>query len=370
MLDLDKEKVAKEAVEAQEALETKTEKIIDKLFDESTPEPDPEPEPEPTPEPEPEPEPEPDPQLKPEPEPEPEPKPEPEPAGEPEPDPEPEPAGEAELTQAEIRAAIHCEWSEEDIKELAKVNPVLAKKTCAKFLESTNNLSKKFSELGKAQVTKPAEFTPVVTKETLATPVTPTIPKKIDFTALEREYENDPIVGVLKQVVEQNEALGTELNTLRSDAPASEAKVSQAQVQEDAAISQQIDAFFGRPDVVEYGDTYGVVEKGSKDWDNLTQGQIKKRWEVVEQANLILSGAQQQGMEMPIDEAFERAHLLTTESVREQTIRKSIKAKAVKRSKSLTLVPTNSKKSVPSGVVSRKELERKAEQTLNKLFRS
>ena len=64
---------------------------------------------------------------------------------------------ESKLTQAEIRAAIHCRWSEENIKELAKVNPVLAKKTCAKFLESTNDLSKKFSELGKVQVTKEPE---------------------------------------------------------------------------------------------------------------------------------------------------------------------------------------------------------------------
>ena len=321
-------------------------------------EPTPEPEPEPTPEPESKPEPEPDPQPEPQPEPEPEPKPEPEPAGD---EPEPEPAGtESKLTQAEIRAAKHLGWSEDEITELEQANPDLAKKTCTKALESTNNLSKKFSELGKTQATKPAE-----TISTPATPTTPvTGPKPIDFTALEKEYENDPIVGVLKQVVEQNTALATEVGTLRDTGGV---KVTAAQAQEDAAISQQIDMFFAGPDIAAYGDTYGVVKKGSKDWDNLTQGQIKKRYEVVEQADMIQKGAKQQGMDMPLDEAFERAHLLVTDGEREQTIRKSIKAKAVKRSKSLTLAPSDSTKVANTGQKTPAEIEENAGRTLQKL---
>ena len=266
-----------------------------------------------------------------------------------------------ELTQAEIRAAIHLGWTEKEVKELAQANPELAKKTCAKALESTNSLSKKFSELGKAKAAKPPEPEQKPKPER----------KAIDFEALEKEYKDDPIVGVLKQVVEQNETLSTEVNALRSSGTASEAKINQARVQEDAAISQQIDTFFSRPDVSEYKDTYGVVKKGSKDWDDLTQGQIKKRWEVVEQASLILDGAKQQGMEMPLDEAFERAHLLVTEDVREQMIRKKIKASAVKRSKTLTLEPTNVKKQTPSsGAKKGKAFESKVGQQLQKVFRS
>ena len=269
---------------------------------------------------------------------------------------------ESKLTQAEIRAAIHCKWSKEDIEELAKVNPVLAKKTCAKFLESTNDLSKKFSELGKKQEKKEPEAKIEAKVESKPEK------KTIDFTALEKEYEGDPIVGVLKQVVERNDALANEVETLRSSGSLNDSKVSNAQAQEDAAIAQQIDQFFGRPDVAEYKDVYGEVEKGSKDWDNLTQGQIKKRWAVVEQANLILLGAQQQGMNMPLDEAFERAHLLATEDVREQTIRKQIKTKAVKRAKSISFEPTSTKKVAGSGKKTKAEIEAKAEQDLRKVF--
>jgi hypothetical protein len=303
---------------AEERLLEASRHNLDLVFgDELTPEP----EPKPTSEPESEPEPEPDPQ--PEPEPEPESEPEPEPTGEP----ESEPAG---LTQAEIRAAVHSGWSVEDIQELAQANPDLAKKHCAKALEAQNNLSRKFSEFGKAQVTK---------EEPKSEPKPELKPNSIDLTALEKEYESDHIVEVLKQVVEQNQQLAKEIGSLRSDPDRIDAKIAQAQAQEDAAISQQIDTFFNRSDVKAYKEIYG--EAKGNNWDALTQGQIKKRWAVVEQANLILLGAEKQGMNMPLEEAFERAHLLVTEDVREQAIRKEIKAKAVKRSKAITFEPTS-----------------------------
>ena len=359
----------KEQREQLEKVEENAEIKLEEVFgDEPNPEPEPEPKSEPTPEPEPEPDPqsEPEPKPEPKPDPEPEPEPEPEPAGKDDGEPKPEPAGdESKLTQAEIRAAIHCKWSQEDIEELAKVNPVLAKKTCAKFLESTNDLSKKFSELGKAQVTK---VEPESKTATEAIAESKPEKKTIDFTALEKEYEGDPIVGVLKQVVEQNNTLAGEVETLRSSGSLNESKVDKAQVQEDAAIAQQIDGFFNRPDITEYEDVYGKIEKDSKDWDDLTQGQVKKRWSLVEQANLILLGAQQQGMEMPMDEAFERAHLLVTEDVREQTIRKKIKAKSVKRAKSITFEPNSSAKVANSGTKTKAEIEAKAGQALQKCF--
>ena len=350
------EEIRAEENKAMEELIAKTDENLAALRGDLTPDP----EPEPNPEPEPEPEPEPDPQPEPEPEPESEPGAEPEPAGD-----DPEPADKHALTQAEVRAAVHSGWSQEDIDELAEVNPGLAKKTCAKALEAQNNLSKKFSELGKTLATKKDE--PAVP----ATPAPAPQPKSaIDFTALEKEYEDDPIVGVLKQVVEQNQGLATEIRTLREAGPKADDAVAKAQAQQDAAISQQIDTFFERPDVAVYKDTYGEVEKGSKDWDNLTQGQIKKRYEVAEQANLIMLGAEKQGVEMSLDEAFERAHFLVTKDVQEAAIRKSIKAKAVKRAKSLTLAPTDSTKVKPTGVKTQAEIEANAARTLQKLRRS
>jgi len=343
----------------EKELVTKTEKELDKVFGESNPGPEPEPKPEPTPDKESESEPEPDPQSKIEPEPEPES--EPDKAGEQKSEPEPESADKTGLSKAEIRAAIHLGWTEDEVNELAQANPELAKKTCAKALESTNNLSKKFSELGKAKS---------VTKTEVTEPVKKVDKKPIDFSVLEQEYENDPIVGVLKQVVEQNESLANELQSLRTSGPSVDSKIEQAKVAEDAAISQQIDAFFKKPEISEYSETYGDVGKDAHDWDNLTQAQLRKRWELVEEANYILIGSESVGVKMPIDEAFERAHLKVTEDVREKVIRNKIKAGVVKRAKSLTLEPTNSVRNVDSGVKDRKELEQVTEQRLQKVFRS
>ena len=227
---------------------------------------------------------------------------------------------------------------------------------------SQNNLSQKFSELGKTQAAAPAA--PAVP----ATPAAKSEPKPIDFTALRKQYEDDPIVDVLEQVVERSQALATEVGTLREAGPKADAAVDAAQAQKDAAISQQIDTFFERPEVAAYKDTYGDVEKGSKDWDALTQGQIKKRYEVAEQANLIMIGAQQQGVDMSLDEAFECAHNLVTKDVQESAIRKTIKAKAVKRAKSLTLEPTSSKKVPDTGKKTVAKAEANAKGLLQKVF--
>lgn len=257
------------------------------------------------------------------------------------------------LTQAEVRAAIHLGWSQDEIDALSQANPELAKKTCAKALESTNNLSKKFSELGKVK----AEPEPK--------PETKPESEGFDFSALEKQYEDDPIVGVLKQVVEQNQTLAKELGKLQQTR---DKAVDTAQAQEDAAIAQQIDTFFDRPDVKAFAEVYGETKKGSKDWDALTQGQIKKRWSVVEEAQRIMRGAEALKEEMPLEEAFERAHLLVTEGEREQVIRKQIKAKAVKRAKSITLEPTGTKKVPHDGPKTMDEVHANAKRGLRKLF--
>lgn len=267
------------------------------------------------------------------------------------------------LTPAEVRAALHTGWTQEDIDELAEANPGLAKKTCAKALESQNNLSEKFSEVGKTLAAKKDE--PAVPETPPATPE----PKKspIDFAAMRTHYEDDPIVDVLEQVVGQSQQQAEELAKLREASASGDAKVDQAAAQENAAISQQIDTFFERPEIAAYKEVYGDVEKGSKDWDNLTGHQQRKRYEVAEKANLILIGAHQQKVEMSIDRAFECAHDLVTKDVREAVIRKQIKAKATKRSKSLTIEPSNTKAVPGTGKKTRAKAEANAEKLLAKL---
>jgi hypothetical protein len=264
------------------------------------------------------------------------------------------------ITDAEIRAAKHYEYSDEDIKKLTDIDPVLAKKTFAKMLRDENNLSKKFSEAGKKLVTPP--------------PVAPPVPaikpelKKVDIETLRKEYEGDPIVGVIEAMQANNEAMAAQLAARPVAESFTESEATRqtqvAREQENAAISQQIDGFFLRPDVKAlkqfYGDTSidsegQPIPKENRSWDNsLTPNQLKNRWKVMQEANLIKLGMEAQGLKPNLEEVFDRAHLLVTADVREQVIRTKIKAEATKRQAGLTLAPSSSK-AVPSTSVKTKE---------------
>jgi len=278
------------------------------------------------------------------------------------------------ITDAEIRAAKHYEYSDEDIKKLTDTDPVLAKKTFAKMLRDENNLSKKFSEAGMKLVAATAvpPSTPVVKPEM----------KKVDIEALRKEYEGDPIVDVLAAVVANADAMAAQLAARPAAESFTESEATRqvrvARQQEDAAISQQIDGFFLRPDVKAlksfYGDTSvdsegQPVPKEKRNWDDtLTPNQLRNRWKVMQEANLIIQGAKSQGIEMPLEEAFDRAHLLTTADVREQAIRTKIKAEATKRQAGLTLAPSSSKAVPAAGVKTRQKAEENAGKNLAKVF--
>jgi hypothetical protein len=271
---------------------------------------------------------------------------------------------EPHFTAAELRAAVQNEWTKDELEDLYKKDPELARKTASKFLKTVNATSKLFAEAGQKLKTVP----PVVPASTVThQPKVDT--NKIDMAAIEKEYEDDPIVDVLKAVVAKLESQSEPAPVVTHTIDEATQAVQQAQVEQDAAVAQQIELFFQTPDVVGMSDFYGVVPKESKDWDVLTQGQIKNRWKVIEEANLIMKGALSQGMEMPLNEAFERAHLLVTAPVREQAVRNKIKSQAVKRSKSLTLEPSSATVTTKVTTKTMDTAAANAKPKLQKLFR-
>jgi hypothetical protein len=319
-----------------------------------------------TPEPEPESEPESDPQKK-EPEPEPEFEPEPEPADKSKGKEEPKAEDEPNWTAAELRAATHQGWTKEELDALHEKDPDLAKRTCAKFVETVNATSKLFSKYGR--LAKPVEQ-PAQPKPAEAKPESKL--KKIDLEKIKKEYEGDPIVDVLEAVISNNETLATKLEsqpgvTTHMIDSAEEVRRA-ADAEKEIAVSQQIELFFQAPDVVAMSDFYGKISKDSKDWNDLTMRQMQNRWKVIEEANLIIKGAASQGMEMPLEEALERAHLLTTADVREQAVRNKIKSQATKRTKSLTLEPSSATTTKPT-VKTMAQAETNAAAKLQKVFK-
>ena len=366
------EKEASEAktneLKQQEKAESNAAERLDAVFNEhpSTPDLEKGDDPEPTPDPDPGNDPEPDPQND-DPEPDPDPNPEPDPAGDVD-DPDAKPAGDddVKLTQAEIRAAKHNGWKEDDIKELAKENPELAKRTCAKMLEDTNSLSQAFAKLGRES--KP-EIKPEEKPEVKKTEFKP-----VDVGQLREKYgDDDPVIDLFEQQQEMLKTTVTRLDSVEAAAlSASTTKVDTAQAradkEADAAITQQIVGFFDDPELAAYGEFYGETKKGDKDWSHLTMAQLANRQDLVEEAGNIKSGAEQRGTEMELSMALDKAHLMATVEVREQVIRKDIKSKSKKRAAGITLKPSSSSKPSGSGEPTMEKAEANASVRLHKVF--
>jgi len=284
-----------------------------------------------------------------------------EPAGEGTPEGEGPAGDEHALTEAEMRAAIHRGATEEDIQELVKANPAMAKRMCAKALADTNNLSTQFSEIGK----RLSAADPGVTPE-------PSKVEPLDLSALEAEYEGEPgTLAVLKQLATQNHAYAQAEADRAADVAVqkAEAREDAAMAAEDAATSQQITTFFTDPKMQGYGEFYGVTSKEDTTWLGLTIGQTDQRMAVVEHAALIRAGAESQGQEMSIPKALELAHLSISTPVQEEVIRKKISQQLKERAKGITLQPGTGTKIVATGEKpNRAQLEALTAQRLKKCF--
>ncbi len=268
------------------------------------------------------------------------------------------------LTAAEIRAALHAEWTDEEITELSKENPALAKRTCAKLLETMNNTSKIFSEAGK----KLKDAAPAVS-EPESEPKSSVI-KPIDLSTLEAEYKDEAIFPVIKQLADQNAALANQVSDSQAAAATAKAETREAKAakQEDAATDQQLETFFTGESILEYEGFYGKTTNKDENWDHITQGQMNQRMKVVEQARLILAGAESQGVEISLADALERAHLTAVAPVQEEIIRSKITKQLKTREKGITLKPgTGTKIVVTGGKPSRSQLEALTEQRLAKI---
>lgn len=279
-----------------------------------------------------------------------------EPAGEAEDEPAGEPKAEADienaLTPAEIRAAKYAGWSDEDLDGLAKTNPGMAKRAGQAALKAMNTATAVLSRIGN----KPAEVALAATSA----------PKGggVDLSALEADYGDDPILPVLKQLAEQNAALAAQIT--QASASDREEVISAAEQQEQNAIEQQITGFFNSPDVLTYADKYGDATK-DESWDTLTQSQVRARMQVIEDANLIVKGAKQQGIDMPLSEAFERAHLVAVAPLQEQRIRTKIASSATKRQKGFTLKPSAAGKPI-GGKPTQNQIEAEIKEKMAAVF--
>jgi hypothetical protein len=162
----------------------------------------------------------------------------------------------------------------------------------------------------------------------------------IDVKKLKEDFDlDDKTVALLEA---QNRQI--EEATRRNVQPVSQ-PVQQKPVGPDPNIELQIENFFGGENLKDYSEFYGGLKLGEV-WGDLKQGQYNNRWRVVEQANMILVGAESMNKQMDPIEALERAHMMVSEPVRERVIRERIKGDVTKRANSMTIKPSAGSRSV------------------------
>jgi hypothetical protein len=89
-----------------------------------------------------------------------------------------------------------------------------------------------------------------------------------------------------------------------------------------------------------------------------------------------MAGHSMRNQKIEVEQAMEKAHFIVTEPIRKQVIRDGLKATATKRKKSMTLRPSESKRSSDSMNTdsskprNKRELEQSVQQHLDKVFKN
>lgn len=267
-----------------------------------------------------------------------------------------------------FRAARHHGWEVQEISDLYKQNPKLAEKTLIKIHDDMNKVSQVYSKWGK--ISKQQQTAMPQQQQTDNTQQQQ-VDDFVDIAKLRKEYEDNPLVDVistlnegLKKVVDGQKPQQTQQQT---DMP------QQDTFQDDMAAIQQINSFLGSEDMKYFNDYYGPIADDSGipllDWRSLQPGQQANRKALVQEADLILAGADIIGKKMTVADALNMAHLTLTAPMQGQIARKKVTSELKKRSKGITLRSSGSKKAADKGGQKTEEqLVAITEQRLKRLY--
>ena len=279
-----------------------------------------------------------------------------------------------EIPDAYIRAAIHQKWTQKDVDELVESNPELARRTFENCYNSVVQASRDFSEIGRAKIELDRQQAGVQTAQQTVPEVVEDSNTTALIAKLEKEYPDDPLIDVVVAGL-KSKPKPVQTQPVSQQQQGYEIATARHNVAANAAIDQRVNSFFGADDMKLYNKFYGKLELGQIPED-LSNGQQQNRLAVLQEAEFIMAGHGVRGQKIEVEQALERAHLIVTEPIRTQVVRDSLKATATKRKKSMTLRPSESKRSSDSITAdsskprNKRELEQSVQQHLDKVFKS
>lgn len=282
-----------------------------------------------------------------------------------------EKGGEVKIPDSYLRAALHHGLNEKDVDDMVRDNPKSAMKLLESCYLSVNNASREWSELGRAKI----EAERVKTVSAVVETVVQEDPKtKALIAKLRKEYTDDPLIEVVIEGLENKAKPIQQTVSVPQAQQNYEVATARANAAGNLAIDQRVNSFFGANTMKPYEKFYGKLELGQIPED-LSNGQQLNRLSVLQEAEFIIAGHNSRGQKIEVEQALEKAHFIVTEPIRQQVIRDNLKATATKRKKSMTLRPSDSKRSGDSMRTesskprNKAELELAVQQKLDSVFK-
>ncbi len=182
-------------------------------------------------------------------------------------------------------------------------------------------------------------------------PLTPFDAKALKEAHPESEGLIDALVGPLNASVERVNAVAEKLAH-------SEEFLQNTKRDALATVTQE---FFTSKDMASFKDHYGL------EIAVLTEEQTKSRMELFGQADIIMAGAADHGIEITVPDALERAHIIVSQGTRDTAIQQKIRDSMEKRTK--TSRSSHQKTTAPGddAPLSDKEFEKRVEENMKKM---
>lgn len=265
------------------------------------------------------------------------------------------------LPAAHVRSLKAYDWTNEEIEQAFADNPDAFAKTAFMVhknrVRETNNWAAQGREFRAQEQQQTTPTSPQVQKQPSATEGL----SRIDVEALKKDYGDDEVVsGLIDKLAGPMNSTIEALNQIIPHITESRAN---AQRNEEALIAKQMDVFFGSDEMKPYNQLYG--EKA----ETTTDEQYANRATLLAHADALLVGSGRQGRSLPLVEALDLAHEAVSGEFKTTAIRKEIKSKVKKRSKSITLKPTSKVTPRTDGKpADRAEMEQRTRQRLAKIW--
>lgn len=154
------------------------------------------------------------------------------------------------------------------------------------------------------------------------------------------------------------------INTLNAVIPGIQQGMQTVQRTQEDAVTTQINSFFDSKEIEPYRKLYGGSDKP------MTQEQIATRNQMLDMADLILSGAASQGQNLSFEAAMTAAHDAVSANFRETAVRKTIKKVAKARNRGITQKPSKRVVKPASSGDDRTDFERRTAARMRDAFKN